>query len=313
MPPSDAHASIALVVAAYAGSQRAPGAGHAMLLSVIPDLLDRAAASSGLSYQAEIFVYLHCDLRTDNSTWLTAEHSREIKRRTAPVGPYAQFNWPATCHMQQSQQTAMRLCDGQQRAGLTCTVEYLANVGREAHVYLHHVVRVYSSASIADLTFFVQEGEVWGMNVLFACWAGLRHRRDCNLSDELSGRHVLQELSVASPLGTDPAEALAVMGPSWLKPGLLAMRACGVSPGVSSPRPRPKNASQHDIDDASSAAAAANVATGGSTEQLLYDMMARGIPRFCHTVDQMAHDSSHWSLGYRGVVVASVSALWLPR
>lgn len=49
------------------------------------------------------------------------------------------------------------------RRCLKCSLEFLPNIGREAHIYLHHIVNAHGRADLADLTIFIQEGEPIGL------------------------------------------------------------------------------------------------------------------------------------------------------
>ena len=68
---------------------------------------------------------------------------------------------PAQCAAHPQTTAAMQEC-GRRRC-LKCSLEFLPNIGREAHIYLHHIVNVHGRADLADLTIFIQEGEPIGL------------------------------------------------------------------------------------------------------------------------------------------------------
>lgn len=174
---------MALVVASYAGS-RSPGTAHTMTESYLPSLLRLGERARNL----QVFLYVACDFPDDdpNATLVSTRAPPIVRNPTANP----QWHWPAQCRLQPKAEALRAACDGIRSP--RCSIEFVANIGREAHLYLHHLLRVYASPDLAALTFFVQEGEPWGLQHIFECAGGVhesaRHsaRRHGNRTEELA-------------------------------------------------------------------------------------------------------------------------------
>lgn len=168
MPASPS--SVALVIASYAGSL-APGTSHHMTEQYLPGFLrhyDRAELAGRL----QIFLYVACDHIEEEGTALVGTRARIVQN---PQGSAPGWRWPAKCKLPTPSPRAVGAlqpaCDRAQN--LRCSITFLANIGREAQHFLYHLLRVYAAPDLADLTFFVQEGEPWGLEYLFECFGGL--------------------------------------------------------------------------------------------------------------------------------------------
>ena len=164
---------VALVVAAYAGSERR-STSHVLVEAFIPKILRRHPAN------VQLYAYVHCDVRDFDGSALIP--NRMVDPSFLPKhmvkGHVRGHVQAAPCKLMSSGAPWVSMCKN--RTGDTeCSVEFLPNVGREAHVYLHHLLRVYASPRLADLTFFVQEGESQGLDTMLECAAGLVPMRAC--------------------------------------------------------------------------------------------------------------------------------------
>ena len=162
--------TVALVVAAYAGSVH-PQTSHIMTRRFIPWVLGHRDAPA-LS-RLQLFLYVHCDIDGSNTSLVPARGQPGLPHYS---GVARGFAWrPAQCAAHPQTTAAMQECG--QRRWLKCSLEFLANIGREAHIYLRHIVNVRDSADLADLTMFVQEGEPFGLEHVWSCLGGLHAQR----------------------------------------------------------------------------------------------------------------------------------------
>lgn len=161
--------TVALVVGAYAGSIH-PATSHLMTRRFIPWALghrDTRALS-----RLQLFLYVHCDVDgSSNASLVPARAHRDVSNPLRRPGVPLAWQWPARCVTHPQTAAAMEQCG--RRRWLKCELEFVPNIGREAHMYLHHIVKVHGSADLADLTFFIQEGEPFGLERMWSCIGGL--------------------------------------------------------------------------------------------------------------------------------------------
>ena len=157
--------TVALVVAAYAGSVH-PLTSHLMTRRFIPWALghrDTRALS-----RLQLFLYVHCDVDGSNTSLVPARGHPDLPQKDH----YSGVAWrPAPCAAHPQTTAAMQECG--RRRWLKCSLEFLPNIGREAHLYLRHIVNVHGRADLADLTIFIQEGEPIGLERVWSCLGGL--------------------------------------------------------------------------------------------------------------------------------------------
>ena len=213
----------ALVVAAYAGSDNKTTS-HELVDKIIP----RLAALQHANVQ--IFVYVHCDESENVMLVPTRVRHAELRAKYLLRGHVRGHLPPAQCNLGSAWST---VC-----TGTRCSVEFLPNLGREAHVYLHHMIRVYADPGIADLTLFVQEGEAQGLDRLLECATGLRRCPEFEQTPLASPGSLYWFAPITSSLTAILAKTDARIpdrrSTSWSGSIEPLLRACGEPPGSES-------------------------------------------------------------------------------
>ncbi len=219
---------VALVVAAWSGSDPSTTNKH-LIESFIPRLMARNVPT------VQVFVYVHCDKARGRAVIpaRTSEFMPFWLVRNKPKGRLR----PAGCGGLMSNGKAWNdsVCGHTLATNWTqCSIEWLGNIGREAHIYLHHLVRVYADPNVADVTYFVQEGEGLGLGSLLECASGLSHH---HCTDVLVGPLRRPEAALFySPVAMRLADGLNKSDPripdrhSFLWNGVLEplLRACHI-------------------------------------------------------------------------------------
>ena len=134
-PALNRNLTVALVVAAYAGSVH-PLTSHLMTRRFIPWALGHCDTRA-LS-RLQLFLYVHCDMDGSNTSLVPARGHPDLPQKDH----YSGVAWrPAPCAAHPQTTAAMQECG--RRRWLKCSLEFLPNIGREAHLYLRHIVNVH--------------------------------------------------------------------------------------------------------------------------------------------------------------------------
>lgn len=107
----------------------------------------------------QLFLYVHCDIGGSNTSLVPTRRHPDLPQ----TDPYTRMEVPRPAQCAAHPQTTAAMQECGRRRCLKCSLEFLPNIGREAHIYLHHIVNAHGRADLADLTIFIQEGEPIGL------------------------------------------------------------------------------------------------------------------------------------------------------
>lgn len=298
---------VALVVASYAGSLP-PSTSHRMTDDYLPWLVRRPG-----NKRMQIYLYVACDVAEADNATLIPTRARLAKRPS----PQNNFFWPARCQLQPRAVTVLQPhCAASSRhSGAQCSIEYVANIGREAHMYLHHLLRVYAAPDLADMTIFVQEGEPWGLEYLFECAGGLHNHSHMGLSECATtdfGPYGAHDLYFGSPLGgvcNSSCRKRTLATPDVMGKLDDLLRACGLA----SDAPLDDRVPSCDADDASLNSTQPRASTRGPRAAVRFaQALVRHLNRVCPLVGSLVTSREGWLMPGRGTFAVSRAAIRYP-